>query len=117
MAKNLAEKGPLAKPIQLYNRTHDRARLLASSLPHGSAVAVSSVAEAVADVDVVFLCLSTDDVVSDIVAAGLRASNAKGKIFVNCSTTTPETTTKLAKTVHDQGADYVACPGTSPFDG
>lgn len=111
MASNLATKGPLTKPLRLYNRTYDRASELAASLPSGSAVAVSNLAEAVIDVDVVFLCLSTDDVVTEMIDLLLKVGDVKGKTVVNCSTVSPETSVKVTQMVESQGADYVACPG------
>lgn len=34
---------------------------------------------------------------------------------MDCSTVHPDTTNMLAKSVHDQGAEMVACPGASSF--
>ena len=113
MAGNLATKGPLAKPLRLYNRTLDRARDLASSLPLDCAVAVSTLKEAIVGVDLIFICLSTDDAVAELLDSILALGAIDGKVLVNCSTVTPETSTKVAKAIESQKADYVACPGMS----
>ena len=109
MAKNLVEKGNLEKPLLLSNRSIKRAEELSSKLPSGKTKVVSSTEELVSAADIIFTCLSNDAALQEFVAIAVKG-NVKGKLFVDCSTVHPDTTTMLAKTVQDQGADFVASP-------
>ncbi|KAG8627980.1 hypothetical protein KVT40_003853 [Elsinoe batatas] len=109
MVKNLVEKGPQDKPVIIYNRTTARAEKLASSLPSGKTKVASSIAEAVEPADIIFTCVGDDKAVEETIDAALKAGG-KGKLFVDCSTIHPDTTDKLAKTITDAGAEFVACP-------
>jgi 3-hydroxyisobutyrate dehydrogenase-like beta-hydroxyacid dehydrogenase len=111
MVKNLAEKGTFEGPIAVYNRTTARTEKLVSSLPSGKAKVVTSVPEAVEHADIVFLCVANDAAVEETVSASLQASsNAKGKLFVDCSTIHPDTTEKIAKQILEAGHHFVASP-------
>lgn len=110
MVKNLVEKGNYTAPLLLYNRTTARADKLASTLPSGATKVVSSIPDAVKDADIIFTCVGDDKAIEDTLSTALQAPEAKGKLFVDCSTVHPDTTNKLAKTINAAGADFVACP-------
>ena len=111
MVKNLVEKGPYAAPLLLYNRTTARAETLASTLPSGKTKVVTSIPDAVKGADIIFTCVGDDKAIEDTVASALESPEAaKGKLFVDCSTVHPDTTNKLAQTINNAGADFVACP-------
>ena len=110
MVKNLVEKGQYDGPILIYNRTFSRAEELASKLTSGKSKAVSSIDEAVKGADIIFTCVGDDKAVTDTLDTALKVPEAKGKLFVDCSTIHPDTTDKLAKTVTSAGAEFVACP-------
>ncbi|KAG9553999.1 hypothetical protein KCU71_g12907, partial [Aureobasidium melanogenum] len=109
MVKNLVEKGNLSSPIILFNRTQSRADKLAESLGSAKAKVVSSIEEAVNASDIIFTCVGDDKAIEETINSALKA-NAKGKLFVDCSTVHPDTTDKLAKTINGSGAEFVACP-------
>lgn len=109
MCKNLVEKGNLDKPLIIFNRTQKRAADLNAKLPSGKSIIASSLDEAVSQADIIFTCLGDDAAISDTIAAAVKG-NVKGKLFVDCSTVHPDTTNKLAKSIHEQGAEMVACP-------
>lgn len=110
MVKNLVEKGEFTGPIGVYNRTTSRTEKLVSSLPADKAKVVTSIADAVNNADIIFTCVGDDKAMEETIDAALKAPEAKGKLFVDCSTIHPDTTEKLAKTITDAGADFVACP-------
>lgn len=112
MVKNLVEKGPQDKPVIIFNRTTARAEKLSSSLPSGKTKVATSIADAVNLADIIFTCVGDDKAIEETISTALKA-DAKGKLFVDCSTIHPDTTDKLAKTITDAGAEFVACPGLS----
>ena len=112
MCGNLVRKGNLSSPLVLYNRTVSRASELSDSL--GNCVVSSSVANAVADADIIFSCLTDDKAVFETFTEILK-HDVKGKLFVSCSTTQPETSDKLASMVECRGAGLVTMPGRYCF--
>ena len=113
MCKNLVEKGHLDKPLIIFNRTQKRAADLDAKLPPGKSTIASSLEEAVSKADIVFTCLGDDAAIKDTIPAAVKG-DVKSKIFVDCSTVHPDTTNMLAKCIQGQGAEMVACPGTTP---
>lgn len=112
MCKNLVQKGNLSSPLVLYNRTVKRASELSDRL--GNCIVASSIANAVADADIIFSCLTDDEAVKETFTEILK-HNVKGKLFVSCSTTQPETSDKLANWVEDHDAELVTMPGKSYY--
>ena len=110
MVKNLAEKGTYTSPLILFNRTAARAEKLSSSLPSGKTKVVTSIEDAVKEADVIFTCVGDDKAITDTINTALKSPEAKGKLFVDCSTVHPDTTNELAKTINSAGAEFVACP-------
>ncbi|KAF2217864.1 hypothetical protein CERZMDRAFT_80524 [Cercospora zeae-maydis SCOH1-5] len=110
MVKNVVEKGEYTAPVLVYNRTTARTEKLVSQLPDGKAKVITSVAEAVKGADIIFLCLSNDAAVEENITEALKVPESKGKLFVDCSTVHPDLTNKIAKTINDAGAEFVACP-------
>ncbi|KAL8829805.1 MAG: hypothetical protein Q9191_001808 [Dirinaria sp. TL-2023a] len=110
MCGNLVRKGNLSSPLILYNRTVSRASELSNRL--GNCVVCYSVVDAVADADIIFSCLTDDSAVFETFTEILK-HEVKGKLFVSCSTTQPETSDKLASMVESRGAGLVTMPGRS----
>ena len=110
MCKNLVEKGNLDKPLIIFNRTTKRAKDLQTKLPEGKSIVVEELDEAVTKADIIFTCLGDDQAIMDTVSTAVKG-DIKGKLFVDCSTVHPDTTTKLVKTIEEHGAYFVACPG------
>lgn len=109
MCKNLVEKGQLDKPLIIYNRTTKRSEDLNKSLPSGKSKVATSIKDAVSEADIVFTCVGDDAAIDDTIDEALKV-DAKGKLFVDCSTVHPETSDELAKKVTGAGAEFVACP-------
>lgn len=110
MVKNLTEKADLGgKPVIIYNRTPARAEQLADKLGD-KAKPVQTIQEAVTASDIIFTCVGDDKAIEETIAEALKSPDAKDKLFVDCSTVHPDTTDKLAKTITDAGALFVACP-------
>ncbi|QIX00970.1 hypothetical protein AMS68_006487 [Peltaster fructicola] len=104
MVKNIVEKGQFVAPIQVYNRTTARSEKLVSSVGKSKVATL----EETTDADIIFICLADDDAVTETVNTILP--RCKGKLIVDCSTIHPDTTDKIAKTINDAGAEFVACP-------
>lgn len=107
MCKNLVRKGQLSKPLMIYNRTSSRAFDLASKIGHS--IVTASITDAVTKSDMIFLCLADDAAVEATLLTAAQG-DIKGKLFVDCSTIHPDTTTKVADALKEQGAYFVACP-------
>lgn len=69
----------------------------------------SSIDEAVSKADIIFTCVGDDAAINNTIDTALK-SNAKGKLFVDCSTVHPDTTTGLEKRITADHAEFVACP-------
>ena len=110
MCKNLVEKGDLDKPLIIFNRTNKRSTDLQVKLPQGRSHVAQSLEEAVSKADIIFTCLGDDAAIKDTIASAAK-NDVKDKLFVDCSTVHPDTTTALAKLLEAQGAQFVACPG------
>ncbi|KAK0118236.1 hypothetical protein ONS95_012539 [Cadophora gregata] len=109
MCKNLVEKGPLDKPLIIFNRTEKRATDLSKSLPSGKSTVSSSIEDLVSKSDIVFTCVGDDAAINSTIDTAVKAG-VKGKLFVDCSTVHPETSEGLAKKVTEAGGEFVACP-------
>lgn len=110
MVRNLVEKVSLTDPLILHNRTRSRAEAYQSSLKDPSAVTIAeSLAAGVAAADIIFTCLADDAAISSAIEEALKG-DVKGKLFVDCSTVHPDTTTVLGGRVEEKGADFVAAP-------
>lgn len=110
MCGNLVKKGNLSSPLVLYNRTESKAKDLAEKL--GNCQVSASIDDAVANADIIFSCLTDDNAVMDAFHQILQ-QDVKGKLFVSCSTTQPETADRLAEMVEANDAGMVTMPGTS----
>ncbi|MCX7314526.1 MAG: NAD(P)-dependent oxidoreductase [Hyphomicrobiales bacterium] len=98
----------LGHTLTVWNRTAEKTRPLADA---GAAVAKTP-AELAGSVEVV-ISLLIDAAASDAVylgPQGLLAGDAKGKLFIEMATVTPEAQVALAGKVRAKGAAYVECP-------
>jgi 3-hydroxyisobutyrate dehydrogenase-like beta-hydroxyacid dehydrogenase len=68
-----------------------------------------TVAAAVAPSDIIFSCLMDSHAVNEAFATILEG-NLTGKLFVECSTISPELTDELALKIQAAGAEFVAMP-------
>ncbi|KUJ16846.1 uncharacterized protein LY89DRAFT_684879 [Mollisia scopiformis] len=109
MCKNLVEKGQLDKPLIIYNRTTKRSEDLNKLLPSGKSKVATSIKDVVSEADIIFTCVGDDTAINETINEALKVE-AKGKLFVDCSTVHPETSDELAKKVTGAGAEFVACP-------
>jgi 3-hydroxyisobutyrate dehydrogenase len=94
--------------LTVWNRTAEKTKPLADA---GASVAKTP-AELTNSVDVV-ISLLIDTAALDAVylgPQGLLAGEAKGKLFIEMSTVTPEAQIALSEKVRARGADYIECP-------
>ena len=110
MCQNIAEKGPQTTPITLYNRTASKASSFASSLPPNKATVASSLAQAVHDSSLIFICVGDDSALDQVISSILEAGDISSKLIVDCSTVHPDTSRRVHTTISARGASFVACP-------
>ncbi|KAJ6015901.1 NAD(P)-binding protein [Penicillium herquei] len=108
MAKNLAAKGEMNSPLIVHNRTATRAHQFHAENPN--TVVVESLADAVAKADIIFTCLGDDTAITETINSIITSGPVKGKLFVDCSTIHPDSTTAIAQQFQDAGAEFVASP-------
>jgi 3-hydroxyisobutyrate dehydrogenase-like beta-hydroxyacid dehydrogenase len=110
MSRNLALKGSLDQPILLWSRTTANAEAHAAELGPERSTVASSLTEAVKGADMIWSCLTDLAAVSQTFDTILQ-TDVKGKLFVECSTVTPEASDALAAKVLAAGAEFVTMPG------
>jgi len=92
--------------VAVYNRSPEKARRWAEK--HGG-LAHSTIAEAVADAEVVLLCVGNDDDVRDVVAQALPAMGAGG-VIVDHTTTSAKVAREMAVLATASGRSFVDAP-------
>jgi 3-hydroxyisobutyrate dehydrogenase-like beta-hydroxyacid dehydrogenase len=103
MAKNIVEKG---YPLTVVAH---RKRTAVDDLVTRGAVEVSSLAELARSCDVVFLCLTGSPEVAEAVAE-MKPELARGAVMVDCSTSDPTVSLRLAAELAEIGVDFVDAP-------
>jgi 3-hydroxyisobutyrate dehydrogenase-like beta-hydroxyacid dehydrogenase len=106
MAKNLLAKGH-AMAITVHNNRERVADLLAAG-----AVEARSPAALAASCDIVFVCVTGSPQVESVVAGpeGLMAGAKRGLTIVDCSTSEPDSTTRLRERCAALGVAFVDAP-------
>ncbi|CAK7211875.1 hypothetical protein SBRCBS47491_001271 [Sporothrix bragantina] len=112
MARNIAQKANLDKPIAVYNRSTDRATALVEEVADTGKVTVAeSVTAGVGPADIVWLMLSNDAVVESVADEILASStNLEGKLFIQSATIHPDATARIAAKIEARGAQFVSAP-------
>ena len=103
MAKNIVEKG---YPLRVIAH---RKRTAVDDLVSRGAVEVTSLADMARDCTVIFLCLTGSPEVAAAVAA-LKPGLAQGSVVVDCSTSDPTVTLRLAAEMAEIGVSFVDAP-------
>ncbi len=105
MVQRLMDQG---HSLTLWNRTEAKTKPL---LERGARQAKTP-AEVAAANDIVITMLTDGRAVDAVYggAQGLLSGAVRGKLFIDMSTVTPETTRQLARRVRDKGAALVECP-------
>lgn len=110
MARNLHKAGLLTA---VYNRTPEKAGLLAAELGCAAPGSVAGLAELC---DAVVLCVSADADVLEVVAA-LAPSLRRGTLVIDCSTVSAATARKAADSLSPHGIDFLDCPVSGGTEG
>lgn len=103
MAKNIVEKGYPLKVVA------HRKRAAVEDLVARGATEAASLQELARGCDVIFLCLTGSPEVAAAVAA-LKPGLAKGAVVVDCSTSDPTVSLRLAAELAEIGVDFVDAP-------
>lgn len=108
MAGNLIKAG---HEVTVWNRSAQKAQAVQDAL--GGSVAVSP-AEAAADSQIVWICVSDTEAVERVVLAedGVLGVARPGLLIADSSTIAPAASRALAKRVQERGGDWVDCPVT-----
>ena len=110
MARNLHQVGLLTA---VYNRSPDKARVLAAEL--GCAVA-GSVADLARLCEAVVLCVSADADVLETVTA-LAPALPRSALVIDCSTVSAATAREAAAKLATHGIDFLDCPVSGGTEG
>ena len=106
MCRNLIKAG---YPLTVYNRTKDKEKPLTDA---GASLAESATA-LLSACNIVFTMVSDDEAVKEIYTGKdglLQSSNGKGKLLINSSTISPETSKWLAAQCNEKGVAYLEAP-------
>jgi len=105
MVKNLVKAG---FPVKVYNRTREKETEAISAGAHSAA----DMQEMTADSDIVFVMVSDDAAVKEVFTAdnGLLTAHAEGKLFINVSTVSPDTSRYLNTCCKRAGASFLEAP-------
>ncbi|MEO6298020.1 MAG: NAD(P)-dependent oxidoreductase [Paracoccaceae bacterium] len=108
MAKNIVEKGYPLTVIAHRNRAP------VEDLVSRGAIEATSLESLAAASDVIFLCLTGSDEVADVVTK-MKPGLKHGSVIVDCSTSEPGVTEKLAAELAEIGVSYADAPlGRTP---
>ncbi|KAI1370857.1 6-phosphogluconate dehydrogenase [Hypoxylon crocopeplum] len=115
MSKNLQMYlSKIDAPALIYtNRTLRRGEHLQAL----GAIPVESVGEVAKKCDIIFSCVSNDDVLKSTAEEIAASGDLGGKVYVDCSTVHPETVLEISKKISEAGGEFVAAPvfGASPM--
>ncbi|KAH7166396.1 6-phosphogluconate dehydrogenase [Dactylonectria macrodidyma] len=115
MSRNLqAHLASSGAPGLLYtNRTMSRGE----ALKEGGAVPIDTVEELASKSDIIFSCVSNDQVLQDTARSIVASGSLKGKVYVDCSTVHPDTSKAVGNQITEAGGEFVAAPvfGASPM--
>ena len=104
MVKNLAKSG---FEVLAYNRTKEKIKDLESD----KIKVVDSLQEA-GKADLVITCLSSDDAIGEVVFKKNILDSLKGKIFIDCGTTSIDMTTRIAEACEKKNVEFMDAPIT-----
>jgi 3-hydroxyisobutyrate dehydrogenase-like beta-hydroxyacid dehydrogenase len=110
MSTRLVQHAQLTSPLLLYNRSQQVASEHSAAIGEDSSLPMDSVLDAVSPSEIVWSCLADEEAVMAVYEE-ICNSDIAGKLFVECSTITPEGTDEVAKKVEAKGGSFVAMPG------
>jgi 3-hydroxyisobutyrate dehydrogenase len=110
MARNLHRAGLLTS---IWNRTADKAAVLAAEL---GIQAAASPADLARDVDAVVLCVSADADVLEVVGK-LAGTLRKGALVMDCSTVGADTARKACEMLQARSVAFLDCPVSGGVEG
>jgi len=115
MVTNLATKYPIEKPVLVFNRTKtvsdDLAAEVNSSHENDLKLKVAdSLEDLVQKSDIIFSILANDAVIKGTIDAAVNSGSIKGKLWIDSSTVSPETTNEISEIIFKNGGRFVAAP-------
>ncbi|WP_113661351.1 NAD(P)-dependent oxidoreductase [Pedobacter nanyangensis] len=101
MAKNLIKAG---YPVSVYNRSADKTADFKAS-----ATVCETISQLVQTNEIVFTMLTNDEAVKQVYAEILK-ENLEGKLFIDCSTISPECSLAIAQQIKAKNAGFIDAP-------
>jgi 3-hydroxyisobutyrate dehydrogenase-like beta-hydroxyacid dehydrogenase len=109
MCKCIVEKANLDSPLMIHNRTTQRAVDLSQKLGTDKTKVIQTLTDGASKADIIFMCLSKDDVVESTITQ-ILTTDIKGKLIIDCSTIHPDTTTRISERILSASGEFVAAP-------
>jgi len=105
MVKNLLKAG---YPVEVYNRT----RAKEQEANEAGAASAAGLQQLGTDNELIFVMVSDDDAAKQLFTAadGLLSGNVAGKLFINVSTVSPDTSRFIDELCQKQGAEFIEAP-------
>ncbi|QJD94498.1 NAD(P)-dependent oxidoreductase [Mucilaginibacter robiniae] len=105
MVSNLLKVG---FPVTVYNRTREKEK----EVVEAGATSAASLQQMAIDNDMVLVMVSDDNAAKEIFTGdnGLLSGEVSGKLFINVSTVSPETSKILEQACQKQGAQFLEAP-------
>lgn len=110
MARNIASKCALKKPMLIWNRTIANAKELQEEAPRS--IVAESLQQIAEQANIIWLCLLNDEAAGDVYNQILRHS-VRGTLFVDSSTLSSHVVERLTQDVRAKEADLISMPGPS----
>lgn len=115
LVANAIPRDLISDGVTVFNRTRHTAiefRNSAEGDGQDQIIVADMANEAIEQSDIIFLCLSNDAAVTEVVTGALENARLElsGKTFVDCSTVHPTTTSFIAGQVGKVGSELVTCP-------
>ncbi|MBI2134924.1 NAD(P)-dependent oxidoreductase [Candidatus Woesearchaeota archaeon] len=104
MVNNLAKNG---FKVIAYNRTKEKIRDIESDR-----VTVADSLEETSKADLVMTCLPSDDIIEEIAFKKNILDKLKGKVFVDCGTTSVDMTARIAEACEKKNVEFIDAPIT-----
>lgn len=105
MVKNLLKAG---YAVEVFNRTRQKEQ----ELLEAGATSAQGLKQLSADNELIFIMVSDDDAAKQLFTAadGLLSGNVSGKLFINVSTVSPQTSIFIDDLCQKQGAQFIEAP-------
>jgi len=113
MLGTLATKYNTESPILVFNRNNTRSEEFAAKVnsEHGEKLAVApSLGDLVQKSDIIFSIVANDAAIKETVQTAIDSGSIKGKLWIDSSTVSPDTTNEISELIISKGGRFCAAP-------